>query len=154
MADDSKKKSAEHFTTPDSDRDAVVDHVVGLGRTDPAGLSNEEREYAAARWLVDLDDKPLSPQQLSALAVWLRASDENCREFLRMLQSFRRTLILRRSVLPILYGPGQGDDDLGVAKLRGIRRAEVIAALSEAETGNGTDQRGSETIGSKGPRRH
>jgi len=66
--------------------------------------SAEEREYTAARWLIDLDDTTFTDQQLFALRKWLRESDENCDTFLWLLRSMRRTLLLRRSDLPLMYG--------------------------------------------------
>jgi XRE family transcriptional regulator, regulator of sulfur utilization len=66
--------------------------------------SDAEREHTAARWLIDMDDTAFSDQQLTALRRWLRESDENCDTYLRLLRSMRRTLLLRRSDLPLMYG--------------------------------------------------
>jgi XRE family transcriptional regulator, regulator of sulfur utilization len=66
--------------------------------------SDDEREYTAARWLIDMDDTTFTEQQLAALKKWLRESDENCDTYLRLLRSMRRRLVLRRSELPLMYG--------------------------------------------------
>ena len=62
------------------------------------------RESIAARWLIEQDDPEFSDEQRDALARWLVGSVENCSAYLRLVRAWRRTALLHRNEMPLVYG--------------------------------------------------
>lgn len=92
---------------------------------DQSAMNSEtDREYAAARWLVDFDDRIFTNEELLRLRQWLLENAENCDAFLHILRSMRRTLILRRSDLPLMYGARKVPEYHAAEKLNARRPAE------------------------------
>jgi len=91
-------------------------------------ISTTSLEYLAARWLVDFDGQVFTDEQLLSLRQWLFVGAENCDALLRILRGMRRTLILRRSHLPLMYGERSGPENHAIERLREMRarRGEAV----------------------------
>jgi ferric-dicitrate binding protein FerR (iron transport regulator) len=60
-------------------------------------------QHAAARWLVEQDDCSFSEKRLEELLDWLTSSRDNCRDYVRIVRAWRRTLVLSPRTKQIEY---------------------------------------------------
>jgi ferric-dicitrate binding protein FerR (iron transport regulator) len=65
--------------------------------------TQSERELTAARWLIEQDDPAFSDAQRAQLAKWLMQSYENCDTYIRMVRTWRWTVLLYEGEPPLAH---------------------------------------------------
>lgn len=91
-----------------------------------------DREYIAARWLIEQGDPAFSETQRVDLAHWLVASLDNCMSYLKVAHAWSGTALLKRGPLPVPYGTRPFTPE----KIEVAERKRLLADVNEPAIAN------------------
>jgi len=90
--------------------------------------TQSERELTAARWLIEQDDPAFSDAQRAQLAKWLLQSYENCDTYIRMVRTWRWTVLLYEDEQPLTHSE-QRDSPTG-ARTPSVKLSSRMSSLN------------------------